>query len=236
VELQELSLKSVRTQLRFKPTARFADVRGHITEELSRTHDLSEWGWGDAFVHVFSPDRTTNLVVSGRELQAGFEQIHRLDDLRESMAGFFEFGLETLGVDEVIFLGIRTYWIAAVDSFDELRAWLIESLSQGVDPLLEPFGGSPSDVGWTFEFHQKDPKHSIRFGPMKQAQLVEQILATNSTEGIPLEFLFVDLDRFYNDGPIEARSVPERWNDSFQRSLDLGAQLGRIVATGFEAS
>src|SRR5207249_133978 len=91
VELQELSLKAVVTQLRFDPRARFADVRGHIADELSRDHGLSEWAWGDALVHVFNVDRTTNLVVTGRELRANFEHIERLDAVRETVERFFSF-------------------------------------------------------------------------------------------------------------------------------------------------
>jgi hypothetical protein len=70
---------------------------------------------------------------------------------------------------------------------------------------------------------------------MKQAQLVEGVLTTNSSEGIPPEFLFVDIDRVYNDKPIEAGSVIEQWSDSFQRTLDLGERLGRIFSTAAEA-
>jgi hypothetical protein len=235
VELQELSLKSVWTQLRFAPQARFADVRGQVTEELSRTHDLAEWAWGDALVHVFSADRTTNLIVTGRELRAGFEHIERVDDLRESVRSFFSFGLDVLGVEEVIFLGVRTHWLAAVDSFDELRDWLVSTFSRGAAPVLEPFGGSSTDAAWVFEFHQQDPKHSLRFGPMKQAQLIEQHLATDSSEGIPAEFLFVDMDRVYNESPIESEGVIQRWADSFQRSLDIGERLGQAFSTAAEA-
>jgi hypothetical protein len=235
VELQELSLKTVWTQLRFRPSSRIADIRGQIAEELSKAHELPEWGWGEDVAHVFSSDRTTNLIVTGRELRAGFDKIERLDDLRQTITSFLSYGLDVLGVEEVMFLGVRSYWLAAVDSFDELRDWLIASFSGGAAPLLEALGDSPTDAGWVYEFHKQDPKQRLQFGPMKQAQLVEGVLTTDSSEGIPPEFLFVDMDRVYNDKPTEVGRVIERWSDSFQRTLDLGERLGGIFSTAPEA-
>lgn len=230
MELQDVTMRGVTTQLRFDPSHRFPDVRGRLIEQLRELdEELTEWSWGDA-AEVHRSDGSLALLVAAREVRVQSHALRTSDDFRSIALGGFSRALDTLGVANVTFVGIRSFWIGAVDSFDELHEWLNQALSAPAAPLLEIFGGPPSDTGWVWEFHQRDPKHSIRLGSMTRSQLAGTFVGSDLAEQYPLEFLFFDLDRVMSDTPISVEDLEARWNESF----DGAAELGRTLATYFQ--
>lgn len=228
MELQELVVRAATMQFRFRLAPRFADVRGALIEELREANDLSEYGWGEAHVQLHNAERTRQLIVGSRELRIVYEHIERIDDFLDTARAFFERGLEALGVRELEFLGVRTYWLAAVDSFDELRDWMVERLSPS-EPFSAALGDVMTDVGWILEYRRQDPQHIIRIGPMTVDQLIEQVLGTSERELFPDAFLFLDLDRMYKETPIAADNAVERAFDAFQRSLAIGEKIAATL-------
>jgi hypothetical protein len=215
--------------MRFRLAPRFADVRGSLIEELSNNYDLREYGWGESQLRVANEDATRTLIVGSRESRFVYEHLERIDDYVQGGRAFFSHVLETLGVTEVEYLGVRTFWMAAVDSFEDLVAWMREWLTPD-----EPFSGFAStkltDVGWMFEYHESDPKLSVRLGPMKVEQVIEQFVGTDKRDLFPEEFLFLDLDRIYNDDPIATDGAVDRWEESLRKNLELGTKLGAALA------
>jgi hypothetical protein len=229
VDLQELVVRVAIGQMRFRLAPRFADLRGALIEELAQRYDLHEYGWSETQLRVGNEDLSRSLIVGSREGRFVYEQLERIDDYVENGRAFFGHVLDTLGVDEIQYLGVRTYWMAAVDSFDDLVAWMRQWLSPD-----EPFSGlAPTkltDVGWVFEYHEKDPKLSVRLGPMKVEQVIEQFVGTDKRDLFPEQFLFLDLDRLYNEDAIPAGDAVARWEESLRKNLELGSKLGAALA------
>ncbi len=225
MELQELALRAITIQLRFRLAPRFADVRGTLIEELQEAHGLSEYGWGDAQLDVHDLERTRNMVVGSRELRISYEQIDRLESFMEAASAFLTRGLDVLHVQTVEFVGVRSYWIAAVDSFEELAAWMLRRLSPD-EPFSGAIGTRPSDAGWVFEYHgDENPWHTVRVGPMTVDQLVGQVLATNQRDLFPDQFFFLDLDRVYQKAEIPAGDAVARAAASVDKSQAIGRKI-----------
>jgi hypothetical protein len=229
VDLQELTVRVAIGQMRFDLAPRFADVRGALIEEFRSQYGLEKFGWGDAEVRVTNEDLSRSCIVASRDARLVYEHIERIDDYLNDGRTFFAHVLETLGIEEVAYLGVRTFWMAAVDSFDDLVTWMREWLSPE-EPFSEFAPGKLTDLGWVWEYHEKDPKLSVRVGPMKVEQLIEQLVATDKRDLFPEEFLFLDLDRLYNEDPIPPQDAVARWEDSLWKSLELGPKIGAAIA------
>jgi hypothetical protein len=129
-------------------------------------------------------------------------------------------------VAEVGFIGVRTYWAAASDDFDELRDWLRDaSFASSLQEALHPVG-QVTDIGWVCEFMHEDPKHRLAVGPMTREQLQNQILRSAREDDFSEVFLWMDFDRVYNETAHAQAEVVERWERSFRRNLELAAQVG----------
>jgi hypothetical protein len=228
MELQELVVRTVISQMRFRLAPRFLDSRGALVEKLRREFELSDYGWGQTQLQVLNADRTRVLIVAATELRLVYEHLERIDDYVEAGRRFFAEGLGELGIDQVEFLGIRTYWLAAVDSFADLAVWLRKRLSPS-DPVTAAVNSKPTDLGWVVEFQEKDPKHRITIAPMKVDQLVEQFVGTDKRELFPPEFLFVDIDRFFNATTVDTAAAIDRWEDALQKNLDLGERIAALL-------
>jgi hypothetical protein len=230
MELQELVVRVVIAQLRFRLAPRFADIRGALIDELLETHGLSEYGWDETHVRAFNEDRTRNLVVASRELLLEYEHIERLDDLVATGRDFLEHALAELRVETIDFLGVRTYWMAAVDSFDELASW-VRDLAPN-----EPFSAATSqkltDVGYIFEYRERNPRYALRMGPMKIEQALEQYLFTEKRELFPDVFLWLDIDRTLVEADLSVSDAPSALEDAIRQNLAVGeriaARLGNV--------
>jgi hypothetical protein len=236
MELQELVVRAITIQMRFKLAPMFADRRGSILSALLAEHsDLSDYGWTETGLQLSNPQRTRIMLVGSGEIRLVYEHLERIDDFTSVASEFFPRSLEELAVDQVAFLGIRSYWLAAVDSFDELCDWTVKRFSP-TEPFSEAVGARSTDTGWVFEYRAQDPEHIVRVGPMKVQQLTEQILGTSEADLFPEQFLFVDIDRIFRRDPIPTADVAARMQDSLDRALTLGQRIGAALLHQLPAS
>jgi len=228
MELQDFAVKGITSQLRFvTPAPTFIDQRGHLIEALMREHELSEWGYGQDFVDAFRADGSVTLRVASRELRAMFENVESTTEVKKATKSFLGWGLDSLGVERLGYVGVRSFRIAAADSFRALNEWLLDRLMPGHAQLLQPFGSKSSDSGWVLEFHDKDPKHNLRIGPMTPEQAMAQVFRDQDTDHYPPQFLFLDVDRLYSDEEMSASEALQRWESAFDRNLEIGETLSR---------
>lgn len=213
--------------MRFGLAPRFADRRGAIIQALRTEHDFQDFGWSETSLHVGNAEKTRIMVVGSRELRIVYEHIERTEDFLDAARSFFTFGLDQLEVQELDFLGVRSYWLAAVDSFDELRDWMIDRFSPS-EPFSAALSAKVSDVGWVFEYRDQDPETVVRLGPMKVEQLIDQIFGTSAADIFPDQFLFLDIDRIHR-GPIQAEEALSRMETAFERALAAGERIARTL-------
>jgi hypothetical protein len=236
VELQELVLRAATIQMRFPLEPMFADVRGALIRELRTRFSLQDYGWAEAVLQASNEARTQTFIIGSRELRVSYEHLERVEEFIEASRSFFEFGVETLQLEAIEFLGVRTYWFAAVDSFEELRDWLAGQLAAG-SPFGPALNQRLSDIGWSFEFRDQSPEHLLRVGPMRVEQLLDQIFATDDRDLFPEQFLYVDLDRIVRAPPaIEASEAAARAVNSVDAAMRIGERIAASVATAVDQS
>lgn len=229
MEIQELTLQAVVSQLRpTQPSLHFVDNRGSILEQLKEDLGLPEWGYSHDFVELFSKDRSAAIHVASDEVRVMFEHIEDPGDVREMSEQVLESMFDRLKLESFRFIGVRTWWTAAADSFEELNDWMVDRFSKSGKDLFDAVGQKPTDSAWVFEFHDKDPKHTLNIGPMTAEQAVSQTFRDNDPENFPPQFLYIDLDRVYNDDPdLNRPDALDLWRKSFDRSLEMGERIGK---------
>jgi len=234
VELQDFALRGVTCQLSYPLSTRYPDVRGRFLEELTAEIDLPEWGWGDEYLNFTNKDRGLTLIAGGRESRSQFESIVDVEDVVATTARLFEKAVDEFNVQEVGYIGVRTFWTAAVDDFDRLQEWARESLLSAPLRSASERIGVLSDLGSTLEFMGADPKHRLQIGPMKREQLLGQILRGAEVDEVPESFLYLDLDRIYNETVFVRDDALKRWEESLRRNLDLAERFAAEL-TGMQS-
>lgn len=235
MELQEFSLIGLIGQLRFALNPKYPDVRGEIITDMVSRLDLPHWGWGDEVINFHNEDRTWTLLAGGREARGVFFRIEEVAEIVGVATELFEATLSHLQVTEVNFVGARTYWGAAVDSFDELRDYVIQDIGTSkFGDLIAATGTPASDVGFVVECHSQDPKHTFRFGPMTRAQAASVYMPDAPQEDLPENFLFLDLDRNYNEKTFPADEAITQWQRNIERNLEIAGEIGKML-TGVSA-
>ena len=230
MELQELSLISLVGQLRFAPSPLYPDVRGRLIRELGEGLSLPHWGWGDEVVNLHNEPRTWTLIAGHKEARVQFSRVEDVDAILDVSSQFFRRALNLLEVSEVAFVGVRTFWAAAVDSFEELKDSMLSSLgSPALHALVEATGTPTSDLGWAVECHGQNPRHMFRFGPMKREQASAQAMPNAPVDDLPESFLFLDLDRNYHEQTDEPALAVERWVKSAGRNLEIADEMSKLL-------
>lgn len=231
MELQEPVARGITTQLRFATVSpRFVDRRGALIESLvSEEDDLTEWGYGQDFLEVFSKDESVALAVSARDLRAIFEHFDDSGTVINRTRAFLQATLEEFATPQINFVGVRSYWLAAADTFEGLNEWLLERLGPPLADFSDVVGSKPTDAGWVLDYHERDPKHTVRIGPMTPAQVTAQFFRDNDQEHFPPQFLFLDIDRVYNEDVIDAEKALETWERSLARNLEIGEKLAGLL-------
>jgi hypothetical protein len=229
MELQEIVLHGVTVQVRFVPRPRYGDARGKLVEDLAEAFDLTEWTLGPE-VLVTTRDRSRSYLVGSSELRAQREAVPDERDAESEIGHFIEYCANELNVAEATFLGVRTFWLGAVDSFEDLTAWMVGRFGGGAAELVSEIGKPVTDVGWSFEMHGDDPKWSLRLGPMTADQLISYTLfSEQSRERLPADSLFLDLDRVFNDRPLPRDSLVQTFASSLQKNLEMGRHLASLL-------
>ncbi len=235
MELQEFSILAAIGQVRYPLSSRYPSARGQLLEEVIDAFAFPTWGWGDEFLNFHNEDRSLTLIAGGRESRAQFMRVEDIETVIDTSTRLFALALERFNVQQVDFVGARTFWAAAVDSFEDLRDALVGQLGSSTFAAMIDAAAQPvSDAGWVLEFHDKDPKHSLRFGPMKREQAVAQFVPDAKLEDLPASFLFLDVDRVYNDEQQDAQVAVKRWEQSFRKNVELAGEIGRVL-TGIAA-
>jgi hypothetical protein len=225
VEIQEPVLRSVLSELRYPATPRFIGARGELIERLRTLRASRDWNMAEQFVQVFTDGEPDHLLqVSAGNMAFSFETLPASES-KELTAAAAETVLETLGLDEVSYVGVRSWWLAAADSFEDLRDHMVELLATNSKSILEPVGQKPSDAGWVFEFRTSQPEHVMRIGPMGAEQAAREWFRDKEPGNYPPHFLFVDIDRHYNGEVIAADEVLDRWDRAFDRCLSVAEDV-----------
>ncbi len=225
MEIQEPVLKSVLSEIRFPVTPRFVGSRGDLVERLKALKGLQDWNMAEQFVQVFTNGEPDHLLqVSAGNTALSLENL-TAPECKELTAAAIEIVLEVLDLQEVSYVGVRSWWIAATESFQDLRDALIERFAAESTSVLEPVGQKPSDVGWVFEFRSTQPQHVLRVGPMGQEQASREIFRDKDPDNYPPQFLYVDLDRHYSDESVPAAAAVDRWTRTFDRSLSVAEDV-----------
>ncbi|MDQ6775392.1 MAG: hypothetical protein M3071_04030 [Actinomycetota bacterium] len=225
MEIQEPVLKSVLSEVRFRPTPRFPEKRADIIARLQEVRGLENWNMADQFVQALTEGDTDDLLqVSIGNAAFSFEN-PVATEARSATEEALNMVLDVLEIEAAIYVGVRSTWLAAAESFDELRDFLVANLGGASTSVLEPVGQKPSDVGWVFEFRATQPQHVLRLGPMQQEQASNQIFRDKDPENYPPNFLFLDLDRLYSASPVPREELIGRWGSAFDRCLEVATEV-----------
>lgn len=200
MEVQEPVLKSLTGEVRFSALPRYADHRGHIIERLRDEHDLTQWGIGEVAADAWAEDNTAFVHTSPQNVVVAAEHRPDVQETRETVERLMRSVLEDLLAENFVFVGVRSHWLSATDSFEDLNRLLLDRLGPASEELFSGFGQPPVDSGWVFDFSTEEGLiHHLRFGPMKAEQAMGQYFRSKDAENYPPQFLFVDLDRVRTD-------------------------------------
>jgi hypothetical protein len=235
VEVQELACKALMANVRFRLSPLLADNRGALIQRLGDLLDTNEFGWTESGVQVFTTDKKEFFSVSGRDVVASCEHFEDREETAAKIRAFVAAALDALAVEHYDFLGVRTFWIAPTDSFDGLRDALVAKFAGGRAALNDLVGKAMTDVGWVFEFHDADPRVTVRLGPMKSAQAMAQAFRVDDAAVYPPEFLFLDVDRILSDAPQPASDALRKLDRGIEHNVELAGRLGRYFTTLDEA-
>ncbi len=225
MDIQEPVLKAVLTEVRFEPTPRFPEKRAELIERLRELRDLQHWKMTEQFVQVLTEDDPSDLLqVSVGNGSFSFENPDAAECRNATETGI-EIVVDALEVQAATYIGVRSMWVAAVETFDELRDHLIATVGGASAAVVEPVGQKASDAGWVFEFRTTQPQHVLRFGPMHQEQATTQIFRDKDPENYPPNFLFLDLDRLYNGDPVPREDLAARWGSAYDRNLEVATEV-----------
>jgi hypothetical protein len=229
MEIQEPLLKMLIFQARFEPSPRFADLRGALVERLRMEAGVPHWSWGD-IVEVANESRSIIAAASSRDLRVRTEFSVDAEEFKVLVSKCARATFETLKVESVAFVGVRCYWVAAVESFEDLRDRLVERLggnNAGIDLVGQPV----SDAGWVYEFFDQNPKHMLRFGPMKREQAIGLNLFSEANKDlIPVEFLFVDVDSVFSDVAMATEAAVAKMEEHCELGTRIGAEVTARLA------
>jgi hypothetical protein len=231
VEVQELTCKALFANVRFRLSPLFADSRGALIRRLSELLETNEYGWSDESIQVFTSDQRRQFRLSGHDLIGSWEHFEEFDAAAGKIRLFVEEALNALAVEQVAFLGVRSHWTAATDDFGGLRDALIDRFGGGGSQLSEVAGTRATDVGWVFEFRDKDPQITVRMGPMRSEQAVAQIFRVKDPELYAPDFLFLDVDRVISDQELPVERLSERLEKAIEHNRTLAGKFGRYFTS-----
>jgi hypothetical protein len=197
--------------------------------------EAEQWGYGGGEVEVYRDDRTWTAAVSSRDTRLITEQITDVSAIASVVNDVTSAVCDLLDVrGDYSFLGIRTQWVAAVDSFDELRDRMADRLGGSLSSVFSVVDQPLTDAGWVWEFHGVDPKYSVRFGPMTREQGLQVYFYEVNEERVPLEFLFVDFDRVINEQPVSRHRSEQVWADDLRASISVAEQVAAGLASAIK--
>lgn len=231
MEIQEPSPRIILSAFRFgKVSPLLLDRRGELIARLGASHGLSEWGTTQDAAQLFTADQRRAFQISIRDMNLSIENFEDLDEATSWAGELMSQSLEALEVDEITWMGTRMHWFSAVDSFADLRDWLVERFGSVGAAAINQIDRKPSDVGVVLEFKDQKPLINMRFGPMEAQQAMEQLFRDKDATRFPDQFLFLDIDRVYADEHLRPSDALAKWNERVHDLSTLGAQLATAIA------
>lgn len=207
------------------------DHRGELVARLSKRYDLTEWNSpSDSLVQLYTKDARRLFQVSIRDLFFSTENFDELEEEEDWASSIMSETLEMLGVEEIVWMGTRMHWLSATDSFSDLCKWFMERFGI-VAPAVKVLDREPSDVGVVLEFKDKNPLITLRFGPMRARQAMDQFFRDKDPTHYPDDFLFVDIDRVQPDERLKAKDALSKWKERVDNLASQGAQIATAIAS-----
>jgi hypothetical protein len=232
VELQDFALQHLYSRLAFADTeGSVLDRRGATAKAMGDHLKLSNVVLQPTAAEIRSDDGRDQYRIGVAQIYASLHNFDDFDGARDRTRDFFEMATKYLENPSVNSVTVRSYDIAPVDSFEDLRDELTATLVGDIQVLRDAVGVPLADAGWVFEFKDAHANVGVRFGPMESAQL-QAMLEDEQGEGYPSYVLFLEVLRdLSSDSPktdpldwwsraVEAnRGMTKRIGDWLRREL-----------------
>jgi hypothetical protein len=221
MELQDFAPHFLVTQLVFKaPSAAVIDQRGAWIATFRDEFGATEFAAEAAAVEAFSDDRCEQYRVGTAQVVGSIENFDDIVVAGAKLGQFVALALDRVERPHVAQIRVRTFELAATDSFAELRDALGESLGTPRGELAEVVGRPMTDAGWVLEFTDANPRVTLRFGPMKASQ-IKTVLRDQRDSQYPGEFLFLDVDYVQTDEDLDPEQAVARLSSSIESNRKL---------------
>jgi len=221
MELQDFSPHLLVAQLAFKePSAAVVDQRGAWITTFRNDFGATEFVAEAAAVEAFSDDRREQYRVGTAQVVGSIENFDEITEAGQKLGRFVELALDRVERPQIAQVRVRTFELAATDSFAELRDALGEALGAPRGELAEVVGGPMSDLGWVLEFTDANPNVTLRFGPMRASQ-IKTFLRDQRDSQYPGEFLFLDVDYVQADEDLDPEQAVARLASSIESNRRL---------------
>jgi hypothetical protein len=229
VELQDFAPHLLVAQLAFKePSAAVIDQRGAWITTFRNDFGATEFVAEAAAVEAFSEDRCEQYRVGTAQVVGSIENFDEIAEAGEKLGRFVELALDRVERPQIAQVRVRTFELAATDSFSDLRDALGEALGAPRAELAEVVGGPMSDLGWVLEFTDADPRVTLRFGPMKASQ-IKTFLRDQRDSQYPGEFLFLDVDYVQSDEDLDPVQAVARLASSIESNRRLVHRVAKWI-------
>lgn len=226
MEVQDFAPHMLLAQLVFKePSPTVIDQRGAWIATLRDEFGAAEFSAEGAAVEAFGEHRREQYRVGTMQVAASTENFDEIEDAEEKIRRFVELALDRAERPHLAVVRVRTFDLAATDSFGELRDALAASLGVARGELADVVGGGLSDAGWVLEFTDANPNITLRFGPMKANQ-IKTFLRDQRDSQYPGEFLFLDVDYAHTDQDLDSEQAVAR----LAHSIDSNRKVVHRVA------
>jgi hypothetical protein len=230
MELQDFAPHLLVTQLVFKnPSAAVIDQRGSWIATLRDEFGASEFAAEAAAVEAFSDDQREQYRVGTAQVVGSIENFDEFEAAGDKLGRFAERALDRLEQPHVAQVRVRTFELAATDSFAELRDALGEALGTPRGELADIVGRPMTDAGWVLEFMDGSPLITLRFGPMKASQ-IKTFLRDQRDSQYPGEFLLLDVDYAQTGEDLDPVQAVERLASSIESNRKLVHRVTKWLA------
>ncbi|HXA54017.1 MAG TPA: hypothetical protein VNV37_03990 [Solirubrobacteraceae bacterium] len=221
MELQDFAPHLLVTQLVCtNPSAAVIDQRGKWIATLRDEFGATEFAAEGAAVEAFSDDRREQYRVGTAQVVGSIENFDEIKAAGDKLGRFVERALDRLERPHVAQVRVRTFELAATDSFAELRDALGDALGTPRGELADIVGRPMTDAGWVLEFMGGSPLITLRFGPMKASQ-IKTFLRDQRDSQYPGEFLFLDVDYVQTGEDLDPAQAVERLATSIESNRRL---------------
>lgn len=190
MELQEFSPVQYFSHLGYDnaPEPLIVDKRGEAAQRMRDHLGLDTLSLQPTAAELAAADGREKFRIGLVQI---FSQISAFDDPDEALErvrSYLAIATDFLN-PKVERITLRTFVVAPVSSFEDLRNVLNDRLLGGVDKAQRALGGDISDSAWVLESESQDTSRRLQFGPMRDSQL-QGLLEMTERFGPP-EMLFL---------------------------------------------